>query len=67
MFPDTKVTEQAIAAQIAQRLAAPAEAILGYQELIVEDMQALGIPDILKDAEQVLMLHAHYRIWSPNW
>jgi len=51
--PDN-VTQQAIATRIAQRLVGPVEAILGYQELIVEDVQDCGIPDVVKDTRQIL-------------
>ena len=54
MKPTDNVSQQAITTRNAQRLAGPIEVILGYQELIVEDMQSSGPPEALKDAQQVL-------------
>ncbi|MEP3639849.1 MAG: adenylate/guanylate cyclase domain-containing protein [Paracoccaceae bacterium] len=54
MIRTDDVSQQAITTRIAQRLAGPVEVILGYQELIVEDVQSSGPPEALKDAQQVL-------------
>lgn len=45
----------AYAARIAQRLIGPAQALLGYQELIVEEVRESGPADALEDLERVLV------------
>ncbi|THK39507.1 response regulator [Ensifer sp. MPMI2T] len=44
---------QAIAAHVAQRLAGPARAILGFQELLIEQARDLGLPHIRPDLERI--------------
>jgi CheY-like chemotaxis protein len=48
------VNRQALSTRIAQRLAEPAEAILGFQTLIVSSLQRDGHEDSLDDARTVL-------------
>ncbi|MDW4498513.1 adenylate/guanylate cyclase domain-containing protein [Sulfitobacter sp. D35] len=49
-----RISREALAARIAQRLAGPAETILGYQALIVDTLGASEAGDALEDAEVVL-------------
>ncbi len=44
---------QAIAAHVAQRLAGPARAILGFQELLVEQARDLGLIHIKSDLDRI--------------
>ncbi len=46
---------RAYAARIAQRLTGPAQALLGYQELIVEQVRETGPAAALEDLERVLV------------
>lgn len=46
---------QAYAARIAQRLIGPAQALLGFQELIVEEVREAGPAGALEDLERVLV------------
>ena len=46
---------RAYAERIAQRLIGPAQALVGYQELIVEQVRESGPPDALQDLERVLV------------
>lgn len=48
------INKKAVATRVAQRLAGHAEAILGYQELIVEDLGKAGPTHALEDANRVL-------------
>lgn len=44
---------QAIAAHVEQRLAGPARAILGFQELLLEQTRDLALPDVQADLERI--------------
>lgn len=48
------INRKAVATRVAQRLAGPAEAILGYQEMIVEDLARAGPEAARADAGRVL-------------
>ena len=48
------INRKAVATRVAQRLAGPAEAILGYQEMIVEDLLRSGPGEACDDAARVL-------------
>ena len=52
--PDT-IGGRAYAAAIAQRLTGPAQALVGYQELIVEQVREAGPAGALQDLERVLV------------
>ncbi|WP_018235369.1 adenylate/guanylate cyclase domain-containing protein [Ensifer sp. BR816] len=44
---------QALATHVAQRMAGPAQAILGFQELLHEQARDLGLVDLLADLERI--------------
>lgn len=54
MTEDVQTNQQALSARIAQRLAGPAETILGFQTLIVSALQKDGQSGSLEDARRVL-------------
>ena len=54
MEPPPGISRKAILTQIGQRLAGPVQAILGYQELVVQDLAASGPEDARADADKVL-------------
>jgi signal transduction histidine kinase len=54
MVAEAGINRKAVATRVAQRLAGPAEAILGYQELIAEDLAKSGPVAAAADAERVL-------------
>ncbi|WP_172327638.1 adenylate/guanylate cyclase domain-containing protein [Mangrovicoccus sp. HB161399] len=47
------IREKAFVIRVAQRLAGPAEAIAGFQEIIVEELRAAGPAEALEDALKV--------------
>ncbi len=55
MGPRSAITRKAVATRVAHRLAAHAEAIFGYQELIVEDLGKVGPAQAIEDAGRVLI------------
>ncbi|PZQ97076.1 MAG: adenylate cyclase [Cereibacter sphaeroides] len=54
MKNSARIRAQAIATQAAQRLSEPAQTILGYQELIVEELRREGQEGARQDAKAVL-------------
>jgi hypothetical protein len=54
MAAEAGINRKAVATRVAQRLAGPAEAILGYQELIAEDLAKSGPLAAAADAARVL-------------
>lgn len=54
MKKDVQTNQQALSTRIGQRLAGPAETILGFQTLIVTALQSDGQADSLEDAHRVL-------------
>jgi class 3 adenylate cyclase len=50
---EVRIRSRALATRIAQRLTGPAESILGFQTLIVEDLTRSGPPGALADALRV--------------
>jgi len=50
----TDIGRRAYIARLVQKIADPAQAILGYQELVIEDVQATGPADALPDLHKVL-------------
>lgn len=53
MTVDNKFQRNAIAAHVAQQLAGPARAISGFQELLIEQVQNLGLLHMTPDLERV--------------
>lgn len=47
------IRERALATRVIQRLAGPAEAIAGIQEIICEELAPLGLPEAVEDAARV--------------
>ncbi len=54
MAQSRDIGKRAYAARIAQKLADPAQAILGYQQMIVEEVRENGPAGALPDLEKVL-------------
>ncbi|WP_157015549.1 adenylate/guanylate cyclase domain-containing protein [Mesorhizobium xinjiangense] len=53
MSAGNEFQRNAIAAHVAQRLAGPARAILGFQELLLEQARDLGLADMQTDLERI--------------
>ena len=53
MAAEARIRSRALATRIAQRLTGPAESILGFQTLIVEDLTRSGPAGALADAQRV--------------
>ncbi|SDG49235.1 adenylate/guanylate cyclase domain-containing protein [Alloyangia pacifica] len=49
------IRERALATRVIQRLAGPAEAIAGIQEIVLEEIRGLGLAEAAADAERVAM------------
>ena len=54
MSLSTDIGRRVYIARLAQKIADPAQAILGYQELVIEDVQRTGPAEALPDLEKVL-------------
>ncbi|MDK1493235.1 adenylate/guanylate cyclase domain-containing protein [Sinorhizobium sp. 7-81] len=53
MSTGNQFQRQAIAAHVEQRLAGPARAIMGFQELLLEQARELGLPHMQADLERI--------------
>jgi adenylate cyclase len=49
-----RINQHALAARVAERLAGPTEAILGFQDLILIELRRSGPSDAIEDAEKVM-------------
>lgn len=53
MLAGEDIRRRALAAHVMRRLAGPAEAIAGIQDIVVEEIRPLSLPDALEDVELV--------------
>ena len=54
MAQSLDIGHRAYVARIVQKIVDPAQAILSYQELVIEEVREAGPPDALPDLERVL-------------